>query len=134
MSMVSIVGSLTAGFLLVRSEIPVYWIWAYWTAFLRYSLEGIISNELDGMRFHCHDHEGAIPIPVLDAAAVVEMDEEVGGRVQWYCPITEGKDIMDQFDMNPDLLLVDLFVLIGMFCLLLTVAWIGMVRLRHITR
>jgi energy-coupling factor transporter ATP-binding protein EcfA2/ABC-type multidrug transport system permease subunit len=40
--------SLTAGFMIVPSQIPNYWKWLYWVSPTHYALEGLCANELQG--------------------------------------------------------------------------------------
>lgn len=40
--------SLTAGFMILPSQIPNYWKWLYWVSPTHYALEGLCANELQG--------------------------------------------------------------------------------------
>merc|ERR1712137_322464 len=102
-SIVNILNALTNGFLLIRTEIPVYWVWAYWAGYQHYSLEALLLNDLTGEKFYCRDNEGALPIPVPS------YDDP--DRVQYYCPIRTGEDILDSMEVHEGWELTDILAL-----------------------
>ena len=123
----NIINVFTAGFLLIPSAIPPWWIWAYWIGYIHYTLEGFMLNEFIGLDFNCKNNEGAIPIPVPN--------ETNPDRVQFYCPIDEGKSFLeDDFDVNGSGMPIDISVLIGYLLIVLLLAWIIMIKVRHIKR
>ncbi len=69
--------NMLAGFFIPKSQIPVWWIWGYYTSFVRYPLEGMSVNELADLPLECVDNEGAIPVLVGDPALKqVSFDED----------------------------------------------------------
>ena len=126
-SIINIVNAFTAGFLLIPSAIPPYWIWAYWIAYLHYALEGLLLNEFIGLYFKCPNNEGAIPIPVPSETNPL--------RVQFFCPIRDGKEFLEEnFDANGSGMPIDISVLIGFLILLLCLAWLVLAKVKHIKR
>merc|ERR1712000_672957 len=104
-SIVNILNALTNGFLILRTEIPVYWIWAYWAGYQHYSLEALLLNDITDARFYCHDNEGALAIPVPSA--------DDPDRVQFYCTIRTGEDLLDSMDVHEGWELPDILALCG---------------------
>ena len=114
--------NMLAGFFIPKSEIPVWWIWGYYTSFVRYPLEGLATNELSGLTFNCDDG-GAIPIPMNST------DE-----VQWYCPIQSGDVFLDQLHMDPDHKWPYLAVTYGLIFVLTLLCWLALVKIIHLNR
>jgi len=125
-SVVNIVNALTNGFLLLRTRIPDYFIWAYWAAYQHYSLEGFLLNELDGQNYFCKDNEGAIPVPVPST-----LDPT---RVQFYCQIESGEDMFDALEIHEGWLLTDILVLCGLVSGLFLIAAFIITKVKHIKR
>ena len=126
-SITNLVGSFINGYVILRPDIPGYWIWAYWIGFQHYSLEGFMLNELSGREFYCHDNEGAIPVNV---PSISNPD-----RVQYYCPIRSGDDMIDRLELNSGIwVLIDILALCGLAILFFIASAIVISRVKHIKR
>jgi len=81
---------LTEGFLVLKSNLPVYWIWSYYIGFHTYSFRVFMFNEFDGLDIEC--------------------DQSV-------CAYKSGEDVLDVYDMEDVNIGADLLVLfcIGLF-------------------
>ena len=77
--------NMLAGFFIPKSEIPVWWIWGYYTSFVRYPLEGMAVNELADLPLYCVDNVGAIPVRVANYS-------EVCARVCMFMRVCECRD------------------------------------------
>jgi hypothetical protein len=126
-TVINMVGFFTCGFLLVPSKIPGYWIWAYWTAYLHYGLEGLLINQFKGLSFECADEE-AVPV-VIPSRTFGEED-----RIQYYCQIRTGSDILEKFDINQTWLIPDICILVGGFFGLILLSSIALTKLKHLNR
>jgi len=127
-TVINMVGFFTCGFLLVPSKIPGYWIWAYWTAYLHYGLEGLLINQFKGLSFECADNEEAVPV-VIPSRILGEED-----RIQYYCEIRTGSDILEKFDINQTWLIPDICILVGGFFGLILLSAIALTKLKHLNR
>jgi len=127
-AIVNILQFMVNGFLLHRSDIPIYWVWAYWIAEQHYALEGFLINQLKGEEFHCHHNDGAFPISVPSETDPL--------RMQYYCPIERGEDIMETMDVHDSWIwkISDISLLLGISCILLFLCSITISKFRHIKR
>ena len=125
-SIVNLLNAFTNGFLLLRTEIPSYWIWAYWVGYQHYALEGLLINEFDGRTFECPNNEGALPVPVPSISDPL--------RVQYYCRSTSGEDVLDALEVHDGWLLIDILVLVGIISLLIALSALAIAKLKHIKR
>jgi len=117
---------MTSGFLLVRTEIPPWWIWFYWIAFQHYALEGVLLNELQGQDFDCLNNEGAYAVPVPS--------ENDPHRVQYYCPLESGKDLLEKLDVYEHMQLADICILLAFIGGLFSLSLLVVANVRHIKR
>ena len=125
-SIVNLLNSFTNGFLLLKSQIPSYWIWSYWVGYQHYALGGLLINEFVGREFECPNNEGALPIPVPSYANPM--------RVQFYCSITTGEDLLDSLEVDEGWLLADIIILLSIVSLLVTLSAFAIAKLKHIKR
>eukprot|EP01087_Luapelamoeba_hula_P008964 TRINITY_DN2282_c0_g1_i1.p1 TRINITY_DN2282_c0_g1~~TRINITY_DN2282_c0_g1_i1.p1 ORF type:complete len:1497 (-),score=261.71 TRINITY_DN2282_c0_g1_i1:27-4118(-) len=110
-ALISVVLSLCglfAGFLITRTSIPPYWIWAYYINPFTYALEAVVVNEMTGLDLHCSRSE---QVPV-----------NTGNGTKPYCPITSGSAFLSQFDMVENIgrdVGIEAGILVIMFILIL---------------
>jgi len=125
-TVVNVLNILTNGFLLLRSQIPDYWIWVYWIAYQHYGLEGLALNELHHHEFHCEaDEYYQIPVPSATDST----------RTQRYCQYRSGQDVLDRFEAHDnDVKVANLLALVGFFFVLVLIAMFIISKVRHITR
>lgn len=100
-----------------------YWIWAYWIAYLHYALEGLFINQFDGQDYYCMEDEGAVAVPI-----------DGTNQVRYYCPLENGEDVLDKYDMDQPWLIPDICILLVFFVILLTLSIIVMKKYKHIKR
>ena len=112
-----------AGFFIPKDEIPNWWIWGYYMSFVRYPLEGMTVNELGGQSFNCGPDgtEGAIPVPV-------------GDNTQYYCPITNGDQMIESLSMDADHKWPYLGLTYGLIGAFVVLTWLALVKIVHISR
>jgi len=113
--------SLFAGFLVKEANIPDYWVWLYYINSVRYPLSFFCVNELDGLDVSCPGNEGAVPVFVSSNSSCVGQLNDPN-CFRYYCPITSGNDVLDQFNMTQS---------VG-FYLAITVVFVGGLRLINI--
>ncbi|PRP78405.1 hypothetical protein PROFUN_13709, partial [Planoprotostelium fungivorum] len=116
--------ALCAGFLLPRTSFPPYGIWIYWISFLRYAVEGLSVNELQGLSFNCNEN-GGVAVPVVGPGGLE--------FTRYYCRVTRGEDIIQQFGMIY-MKWADVFVLWGMYFVAVLLSAVGLRFIRHAKR
>ena len=124
-SLVNLLSTYVNGFLLISTEIPVYWIWMYWISFHHYSLEGMLNNALRDETFVCATGEG-IPVPVPS--------ETNPYRFQFVCPYTSGEDVLESLEMHTGWILIDILIMCGFVLGMFTLTAIVMTKVKHIQR
>jgi len=117
-----IFNAISAGFLLPRHDIPVWWIWGYWSSYIQYGIQSLTIDQLQGMKFSCPNNVGAVKVPLQD------------GTFQFYCQFTSGDDIMNQFDMNPNLKWGGAGAVYGFYFLFIILALLGLRFVNHSKR
>jgi len=111
-----------AGFIITRHDIPPWLIWGYWISFMRYLLEAIVINEVDGMTFYCKpDQFVTIDVPLSNGSTAPKS----------YCTITSGKDILQEYGMYKELIWPDVAVLYGYYLLFIILASLGLKFAKH---
>ena len=112
-----------AGFFIPFNEIPNYWIWAYYISFVRYPLEGLTVNELTDQAFNCGPDgtDGAVPVPV-------------DGNVQFYCPITNGNQVIESYSMDSDHQWPWMAVTYGFTFAFVALTLVALVKIIHLNR
>jgi len=113
--------SLFAGFMLPRDDIPVYWVWLYHISFLRYVLEALVINELDGLDFHCDKGDVILP-PGF---------EQLENKV---CPITSGNQVIDLFGMDTSNFWFDFAMNFVFYFVFVVLTYLGIKYVRSIKR
>ena len=80
-------------------------------------------NELEGMEFNCGPDgtEGAVAVPV-------------GTEVQYYCPITNGDQLISSLSMDSSHKWPYLGVTYGLIFTFVLLTWLALVKIVHISR
>ena len=80
-------------------------------------------NELAGQSFNCGPDgtEGAIPIPV-------------GDNTQYYCPLTNGNQMIEELSMSASHKWPFLGVTYGLVAMFIFLCWAALVKIVHINR
>ena len=91
-----------------RGSIPDYWIWMYHGSWMRYALEALVINEVDGINFQCPPN--------------------------FPCPIVDGSSLLSYFDMDKDRFDMDVGILAVMYVAISIVMLMGIRYLRLIDR
>ena len=125
-SITNLINSFVNGYVLLKDDIPNYWIWGYWIAFQHYTLEGLILNDLVGEEFECKNNEQAVAVNVPS--------EQNPDRIRYYCPIQTGEDMIEKLDMNDNWLLPDLLIVLAMVAGFFFISAIIITKIKHITR
>jgi ATP-binding cassette, subfamily G (WHITE), member 2, PDR len=113
--------TLSAGFLLTKNLIPDYWIWLYYLSFVRYPLEALTVNEVDGQHYKCADNE----LVWVDVSPT---------EVKSFCPVEKGKFIVDFFDMDSSMANIDLVVVYVYWIGLILATWFCLQFVKNIKR
>ena len=81
-------------------------------------------NELADQSFNCgaDGTEGAIPV------------ELSGGETQYYCPITNGNQMIESLSMDADHKWPYLGVTYGLVAVFVLLCWVSLVKIVHINR
>jgi len=111
-----------AGFIITRHDIPPWLIWGYWISFMRYLLEALVINEVDGHTYFCKPYEYIIiDVPLINGSTAPKL----------YCPLTTGNQIINSFGMYKELLWPDIIILYGVYVLLIIIAALGLKFAKH---
>ncbi|EAL62752.1 ABC transporter G family protein [Dictyostelium discoideum AX4] len=107
--------SLFAGFIIKKDDIPSYYKWLNYVSITRYLVEPLTVNEMTGsVSFHCEPHQ-LIPVPIHYTPTNATASEPTKLVFKSFCPITQGNQVLYQFDINDTDKFEDTFVLIGLF-------------------
>ncbi len=109
------------GFLIIKDEIPGWWIWMYYLDVNMYPLEAYVVNELDGLKLHCSGSE-ALEIPIRQLGE---------GVTKSYCSITSGEQFMETFNMEYDHLWRNSLIMIGFVIFLILSSALLLKFLKH---
>lgn len=113
--------ALASGFLLPRDQIPPWWIWLYWADYQQYGLQALILVQLENVDFHCDAGE-ATPINVPNGDGT--------NRIEYYCPIESGRDVINQFAV-PGIKWGSLFIVYGFWAIFVLFGVIGLKFVNH---
>jgi len=104
-------------------EIPNYWVWFYYIDPLHYVLEALMINEYADQKFKCPNNEGAafIGFPAF-------------GIGNFYCPVTNGDQVIDAFGFHADRMWVNVGILAAMIGGYLFIVIFGVKYIKHIQR
>lgn len=80
-------------------------------------------NQFDGQDYHCPDNQGATAVPI-----------DGTNEVRYYCPLENGEDVLDKYDMNQPWLIPDICILLAFFVILVSISAIIMKKYKHIKR
>jgi hypothetical protein len=101
-----------------KNALPDWLIWTYWISFLHYSIEAASVNELKDLPFSCPNNKGAVPI-------------QTSAGTNYYCPITNGNQVIHQYGMDPDMKWPDVVILFGLYVTFVVITIIAQKYIRH---
>ncbi|KYQ91324.1 ABC transporter G family protein [Tieghemostelium lacteum] len=122
------IASLFAGFMIPPGSIPKGWKWFYHLDPIKYPLQSVMITEFQDITFHCPDNEGAVPVPVPTNTT------DVGYAVKYFCPVTSGQQILDQYEMENDNLYTNLAVILAYEVFFIICVFIALTFIRHQTK
>ena len=122
-AVITLLNTLT-GFLVIKDQIPDYWIWGYYGSVIRYPIEGLSVSQLSDNTYFCENNEGAVAVPMMSNMS----------QVQYYCPITSGEQLIDIYSMDTDHQYWFLGATYGIYLVLFAMCWWGLGHLSYLNR
>ncbi|EFA84973.1 ABC transporter G family protein [Heterostelium album PN500] len=113
--------ALFAGFMIPPGSIPKGWIWMYHINFVKYPLEIFLVNEFEHLKFNCPGNEGAVPVPIGPNPT----------DFKFFCPLTEGTLLLDQYKMKSDNLYLNMTVIFSFSIFFTFLCYLALKLIRH---
>ncbi|KAK4533419.1 hypothetical protein CCYA_CCYA17G4301 [Cyanidiococcus yangmingshanensis] len=145
-----------SGFLQPYPDIPHWLWWACYADPYRWALEGVVVACVDNVAFHCDPGEyGYFPLPpsfhgscsnngtldyfnepsksVCEAAGVTPSGVP-GVECCGYCPVTNGRQIIEQFGLHANWKWIDIGAVAGFYALFRIANTLALLYIRHLNR
>jgi len=135
--------NLLSGFLIRRVDIPVYWIWLFWSNPYSFYNVAVLRNLLPDMTFTCTSAERmTIPLPpdfstctaIPDGATFIDVTLQSGDPACDVCPIGSGVEVLDSFTVTDMDKWVGIGALVGFIVLARVMTALALKFTRHGTR
>lgn len=91
-------------------------------SYLQYSVQALVINEVENLHFFCPNNAGAIPVPIPTNA---------GSVTKYFCRITSGQDLMNQYNMIPGMKWGGFGALYGMYLVFIILGIVGLRFVNH---
>lgn len=131
-----------SGFFIRKNEMPGWWLWATWINPYSYYLSGVVLNQMSGKLFKCEPEELArFPLPTgfsscksIPGGDDYELITSEAGSFCLFCPISSGRDLIDDFSADDVNKWVSLLALVGIIAVCRIITSIGFAKFRFLSR
>ncbi|EGC38233.1 hypothetical protein DICPUDRAFT_76201 [Dictyostelium purpureum] len=116
------ISCLFAGFMIPLGSIAKGWKWFCYLDFVKYPLEMIMVNEFKHLTFECPNNKDAVEIKV-------PFENKYFSK--FYCPIQDGKDVLQQFEMDQDNLYKNIPIIFSFSIIFIFFIFIGLKYIKY---
>jgi ABC-type multidrug transport system permease subunit len=131
------VSLLFTGFLITEDNIPQGWKWMHWADFATYQLFFMTSLTMKDVVFSCPNGEGEVPVFVgVNSSNCSSSVTDYSNQNCWQviCPITNGNQILDFYNVNADLQWAYFAGALGFMLVFAALLFIAFHKVRHLKR